>query len=165
MIVLHGLGYHSTLMAPIASAFAQQGIDVLCFDTIGHGRSTGLHHNKLTAAATVPAADHKYEKPDAFVPNKELLVETGWQMVATVLKDESSSRYDANCPVFLYGQSMGGATVLEMMLLHKLFISDELFARVKGIVLEGPAIVLSDVGAFTKVLLGYVLVRKSTIII
>jgi alpha-beta hydrolase superfamily lysophospholipase len=81
-------------------------LDVLAFDQIGHGRSSGVINNKTI--------ETPLQEPDVYFPDYKLLYKIGWLFVQALLKQEEA-RYN-KLPVFLFGKSMGGGTILHMLL-------------------------------------------------
>lgn len=89
VLLIHGLGEHSSRYAHLAEFLTSKGIALLANDRIGHGKSKG-------ARGHVP----KYD-----------------QLLNDIVKlhSEATRKY-APAPVFLYGHSMGAGIVLNYLL-------------------------------------------------
>ncbi len=89
VLLIHGLGEHSSRYAHLAEFLCAKGIALLANDRIGHGKSKG-------ARGHVP----KYT-----------------QLLDDIVKLHSeATRKFGSIPVFLYGHSMGGGLVLNYLL-------------------------------------------------
>ena len=92
ILLIHGLGEHSSRYEHVAEFFTHYGFGVLSCDRSGHGKSGG----KLGHIA-------KYE-----------------EVFDDIVKLHSeASRKHSQLPVFLYGHSMGGGIVIDYMLNKK----------------------------------------------
>ncbi|MEO8165561.1 MAG: lysophospholipase, partial [Betaproteobacteria bacterium] len=87
--IVHGLGEHSSRYALFAERFAQAGLRVVAFDQRGHGRTSG-------------------KRGDA--PSYEVLLDD----VEALLAEMKAG--NASLPQFLFGQSFGGALVVNFAL-------------------------------------------------
>lgn len=91
VLIIHGLGEHSSRYEHVAAFFAKQGIATLSNDRVGHGKSGGKRGHVAKYAYLLDDIDQ--------------------------LQKEAAARYPG-APVFLYGHSMGGAIVLNYLLQH-----------------------------------------------
>ncbi|HBH47128.1 MAG TPA: lysophospholipase [Bacteroidales bacterium] len=91
ILLVHGLGEHSSRYAKWASKLVEEGISVLSFDFRGHGQTPGK-----------PGQISDYHK---LLNDVDLLIEKG--------KDEFK-----NQQLFLYGHSMGGNLVANYAIMH-----------------------------------------------
>ncbi|MCC6148431.1 MAG: lysophospholipase [Anaerolineaceae bacterium] len=85
VVLVHGLGEHSSRYQHVAEFFNQNLFSVIAFDLPGHGKSSGKRGH---------------------IPSYE----NAMDIIAHFIK-EAHSRF-AGLPVFLYGHSMGGGLVL-----------------------------------------------------
>jgi alpha-beta hydrolase superfamily lysophospholipase len=88
IILIHGVGEHSSRYAHMAEFYCDHQIQVFAFDLRGHGRSADREDNSHT--------DHFLGYIEEFKKN-----------IKVALDDK---------PVFLYGHSMGGMIVLSYVL-------------------------------------------------
>ena len=89
ILLIHGMGEHSSRYQHVAEFFNKQGIAVMANDRVGHGKSKGKRGH-------VP----KYD-----------------QLLDDIVKLHSeATRKHGGVPVFLYGHSMGGGIVLQYLL-------------------------------------------------
>ncbi|XP_065829251.1 monoglyceride lipase-like isoform X2 [Oscarella lobularis] len=107
LCIVHGIGEHVDRFAVLAEAFAEKSFLVFGQDLVGHGRSEGIR---------VDVDDFHYYDQDVLLQINEVRKE------------------HPNIPLFLFGQSMGGAVALVTALNNP-----ELFA---GVVLIAPAILI-----------------------
>lgn len=91
MLLIHGLGEHSSRYAHVAEYFTHHGLGILTCDRVGHGRSGGKRGH---------VKKYHYLFDDI-----------------QKLHSEATRRYPKT-PVFLYGHSMGGGLVLDYLLQH-----------------------------------------------
>ena len=91
LLILHGLGEHSSRYAHMAEFFTHYGIGILANDREGHGRSGGKRGH-------VKKYHHLFDDIQK-------------------LHAEATRRYP-KVPVFLYGHSMGGGLVLDYLVQH-----------------------------------------------
>ena len=92
VVIVHGMGEHSSRYHDIAQLLNDNHYSVVAFDHFGHGKTTGKRgHN----------------------PNFEAVLES----VKIVI--EKAKKQFPKKPVFLYGQSMGGNVVLNYALRRK----------------------------------------------
>ena len=92
ILLIHGLGEHSTRYQHVAEFFTHHGIAILTCDRIGHGKSAGKRgHVKR----------YEYVFDDIVKLHSE------------------ASRRCPSVPVFLYGHSMGGGIVIDYLLNKK----------------------------------------------
>lgn len=96
ILLIHGLGEHSSRYDNWSKMFAKEGISVLTFDLRGHGKTPGK-----------PADTYDYNK---FLEDIDLLVEHGKEM----FKDK---------PLFLYGHSFGGNLTVNYAISRQLDIN------------------------------------------
>jgi alpha-beta hydrolase superfamily lysophospholipase len=92
VLLVHGLGEHSSRYAHVGEYFTNAGIDLAGFDLLGHGKTDGQRGH-------ADSYDQYCTEIDFFL-------------------DELISR-DPFTPVFLYGHSMGGLIVLYYSLFKK----------------------------------------------
>lgn len=92
VLLLHGLGEHSSRYEHVAEFFTHHGFAVLACDRSGHGKSGGSRGH---------IAKYEYVFDDI-----------------VKLHSQATSKYP-NIPVFLYGHSMGGGIVLDYLLNKK----------------------------------------------
>ena len=85
ILIVHGLGEHSSRYQHMAQFFNSQQYSVYSFDQRGHGKSSG---------------------PRGDIPSYKVAGDDIDQLIKTVQKDYPS------IPIFLYGHSLGGAIVL-----------------------------------------------------
>ena len=89
IVLVHGMGEHSSRYYHVAKHFNEHGFSVVAFDHFGHGRTKGKRgHN--------PGYDYVLQS-------------------VTKLIDKAKELFK-NEPVFLYGHSMGGNTVINYVL-------------------------------------------------
>ncbi|XP_047313351.1 caffeoylshikimate esterase [Impatiens glandulifera] len=113
ILMLHGYGNDISWTFQSSPIFlAQKGFASFALDLEGHGRSGGLK---------------------AFVPNVDLVIDDCLSYVSCIMKQNPQLN---NLPVFLYGESMGGAICL---LIH--FRKPSFFA---GAILIAPMCKISD---------------------
>lgn len=91
LLLIHGLGEHSSRYQHVAEYFTYKGIGILSCDRVGHGRSGGKRGH-------VKKYQHLFDDIEK-------------------LHAEATRRYP-KVPVFLYGHSMGGGLVLDYLLAH-----------------------------------------------
>lgn len=116
------------MLGSLANFFKQFNVDVASYDTIGHGRSTGLTNNTFptTTQSTLSA-------PDCYIPDYQTLVKVGQEFLQFIANKQ---RYQ-NVPIFLYGKSMGGGTILHLMTQQ-----DKLSCKIAGVMLEAPLVTI-----------------------
>lgn len=85
VIIVHGLGEHSSRYNHMAKFFNEKNIVVYSFDHCGHGRSSGVRGD-------IPSYDHACNEINYLI--------------------EVAQKEFPLTPVFLYGHSLGGAIVL-----------------------------------------------------
>jgi alpha-beta hydrolase superfamily lysophospholipase len=90
VVLVHGLGEHSSRYQHVADFLNSAGYAVTAFDLRGHGRSTGVR------------GDCSYDQTADDIQH---------------FLDQASARF-ADLPLFLYGHSLGGALVLYYGLTH-----------------------------------------------
>lgn len=96
ILLVHGLGEHSSRYAHWAGRFVNEGISVLTFDCRGHGQTPGK-----------PGQIADYTK---LIDDVQLLVDNG-------IKEFK------NIPLFLYGHSMGGNFVANYVISNSVNLS------------------------------------------
>ncbi len=89
ILLIHGLGEHSSRYDHVAEFFTQKGIAVLSCDRVGHGKSGGKRGHVSKYA-------HFYDDIEKL--------------------HTEATRRQAGIPIFLYGHSMGGGLVLDYLL-------------------------------------------------
>lgn len=92
IILVHGLGEHCGRYKHVAEFYNNNGITVLSFDHIGHGKSEGIRGHELSYDSTCDDIQ--------------------------MLMDTAKTEYPG-LPIFLYGHSLGAAQVLYMILSRK----------------------------------------------
>lgn len=92
LLLIHGLGEHSSRYQHVAEYFTHKGIGILTCDRVGHGKSGGKR-------------GHTAKYAHLFDDIEKLHAE--------------ATRRQAGVPVFLYGHSMGGGLVLDYLLNKK----------------------------------------------
>eukprot|EP01080_Neovahlkampfia_damariscottae_P001721 gene1721-490_t len=116
LFILHGLTNCSDLKAPVANVFKKANFEVFAFDQIGHGKTFG--------------------GKDLCIADFNEFHQTSWSFINGVMKENPSLE---GLPVYLIGESMGGAIILEMML-NKPFFHPE----ITGILLMAAAIDVTE---------------------
>ncbi len=86
VVIVHGVGEHSSRYDHIAKAFNAKGFNVFSYDQRGHGRSEG---------------------PKGHTPSIEILMD---DIVLAIQK--AQEQFGEELPVFLYGHSLGALEVL-----------------------------------------------------
>ncbi len=92
ILLIHGLGEHSSRYEHVAEFFTHHGFAILTCDRSGHGKSGGKRGH---------IAKYEYVYDDIVKLHSE------------------ASRRHSTVPVFLYGHSMGGGIVLDYLLQKK----------------------------------------------
>ncbi len=92
ILLVHGLGEHSSRYAGWAARFNERGVAVRAFDLPGHGLSEGRR-------GVIPFPEKVYDTVDAILGS---------------IRDEFPG-----VPVFLYGHSLGGGIVLNYLVRRK----------------------------------------------
>jgi acylglycerol lipase len=108
--LFHGFGDHSSSQSSISSKFTDAGYAVVTLDHEGHGKSDGLH---------------------AHVTDLKLLAADAADVVLDEMRHQAAF---ANKPLFLFGESMGGAIAFHVS------TSDKLKDYLKGIILSAPMV-------------------------
>lgn len=103
VIIVHGLGEHSGKYVHVGDYFYNKGYNVYCCDLIGHGKSHGVR--------TYVKSIKEYCK------SIDLMI----------------NRVNNDKPLFIFGHSMGGLTVIN-------YSVQEENPRVKGVILSSPYI-------------------------
>lgn len=114
VFLFHGLGNCAALQATVANPLRKENFEVFAFDQIAHGKSYGGGQLLI------------YSYKD--------LYEIGWSFIEKMY--EKFSEKFKELPLFLAGTSLGGATIIEMMLNQK---NKDL--KVSGVILIAPAII------------------------
>ncbi len=117
--LLHGLGEHSSRYTHVAVAFNQAGYAVMSYDQRGHGKT--------------PGARGHVNSYDMLLDDAELL-----------LKD--AARRFPESPIFLYGHSLGGGLVLNLVLQRN--------PSITGVIATAPSLRLAFEPPAVKVFLG-----------
>mgnify|MGYP001074965513 CR=1 FL=1 len=86
VLLLHGMGEHSSRYAHVGQAFSQAGFHLFTFDRRGHGRSEGLR---------------------GYTPSGQQLMDD-----ITLNLDHARSVTGSAMPAFIYGHSQGGVEAL-----------------------------------------------------
>ncbi|MFK7796595.1 MAG: lysophospholipase [Aureispira sp.] len=92
IVLVHGLGEHSSRYEHVATYFAAKGVGIITCDHAGHGKSGGKRGHVAKYAYLYDEIEKLYA--------------------------EATRRY-SSVPVFLYGHSMGGGLVLDYILNKK----------------------------------------------
>jgi len=104
LFMQHGYTFHSKYFQPFAEKLCEQGIKVLAMDLVGHGQSDSV--NQLRGYVH---SFHQYVQDLAsFVQEYQLKAE---------------KNYGQCPPVFLYGESMGGTIIMEIVRTYNLNLS------------------------------------------
>jgi alpha-beta hydrolase superfamily lysophospholipase len=90
--LVHGLGEHSGRYAHVVDSFCRKKFAVVAFDLRGHGQSEG---------------------PRGHAPKYDLLISDIFQGL------EKAKQAHPELPVFIYGHSLGGNLILQMVLKHQ----------------------------------------------
>jgi alpha-beta hydrolase superfamily lysophospholipase len=93
ILLVHGLGEHSSRYDHWASQFAENGFSVLSFDIRGHGKTPGI-----------PAKTPNYK---VLLDDIELLIQKGLELCK-------------GKPLYLYGHSFGGNLIINYVISRKL---------------------------------------------
>lgn len=125
VVLVHGMGEHSTRYANfVVPKLVENNFSVVTFDMFGHGKTSGKRgHN----------------------PSFEAVLES----VATVIK--KAKELFPNKPIFLYGHSMGGNTVINYVLRKN--------TDLKGVVATSPFLQLAFQPPKIKLALGKLLLK------
>ncbi|WP_254712478.1 alpha/beta fold hydrolase [Polaribacter pectinis] len=89
VVLVHGMGEHSTRYVHVAKELTSNNISVIAFDHFGHGKTEGKRGHNPNFNAVLESVTTVIHKAKELFPNK---------------------------PVFLYGHSMGGEMWLLIML-------------------------------------------------
>jgi len=89
VVLVHGKGEHSGRYRHVAESFAADGMAVLAFDQLGHGRTEGKRGHADSYEELMDGIDR--------------------------LLEEANARYPGT-PIFLYGHSMGGNIMINYVL-------------------------------------------------
>lgn len=92
VVLAHGMGEHSNRYTHVAQKFTDNGFAVVAFDHFGHGKTGGKRGHNPNFEAVLESVEKVIEKAKSFFPNK---------------------------PIFLYGHSMGGNTIVNYVLRKK----------------------------------------------
>jgi len=85
VVLVHGMGEHSGRYKHVAKKMTENDFSVVAFDHFGHGKTTGKRGHNPSFEAVLESVSKTIEKAKEFFPN---------------------------VPIFLYGHSMGGNTVI-----------------------------------------------------
>jgi alpha-beta hydrolase superfamily lysophospholipase len=138
VVLFHGLGTSSSLLAPVANTLRQLPVDIFAFDMFGHGRSEGIWNT--TNAEEGGSTPHEIA-PDCYIPDYRLLYSVAWRFLYQVVHTKHEKRLK-DLPIFLYGHGLGGSIIVSMLLNQH--AENPVCKRVKGVVLENAAIHLYD---------------------
>jgi acylglycerol lipase len=114
VVIFHGLGNCSALQTQVANPLAENNYEVVAFDQIGHGKSF------------LGGTCEFYNYKD--------LYELSWSFLDEFIKTNEILN---GLPIFLYGQSMGGGTILEMLLHPPLGLKH----KITGVAICAPAVI------------------------
>jgi len=113
LLMQHGYTFHSAYFQPFASKLCEQGIEVLAMDLVGHGKSDSVNQVR----GYVHSFNQYVQDLANFVKEYQLKAE---------------KNYGKCPPIFLYGESMGGTIVMEVVRTDNLNLS--------GLILLAPVI-------------------------
>jgi len=85
VVLVHGMGEHSGRYKHVAKKMTENDFSVVAFDHFGHGKTNGKRGHNPSFEAVLESVSKTIEKAKEFFPN---------------------------VPIFLYGHSMGGNTVI-----------------------------------------------------
>ncbi|WP_298782105.1 alpha/beta hydrolase [uncultured Polaribacter sp.] len=108
VVLVHGMGEHSTRYVHVAQKLTKNNFSVVAFDHFGHGKTLGKRGHNPNFGAVLESVSKTIEKAKELFPNK---------------------------PVFLYGHSMGGNTVINYSIRKK--------HNLKGIIATSPFLKLA----------------------
>ena len=89
VVLSHGMGEHSNRYKHVAQKLTDNGFAVVAFDHFGHGKTGGKRGHNPSFEAVLESVAKVIEKAKSIFPNK---------------------------PIFLYGHSMGGNTIVNYVL-------------------------------------------------
>ncbi len=92
VVLVHGMGEHSGRYNHVAKKLTENDFSVVAFDHFGHGKTTGKRGHNPSFDAVLESVSKTIEKAKERFPNK---------------------------PIFLYGHSMGGNTVINYAIRKK----------------------------------------------
>ena len=92
VVLAHGMGEHSNRYKHVAKKLTEHGYAVVAFDHFGHGKTGGKRGHNPSFDAVLESVEKVIEKAKALYPKK---------------------------PIFLYGHSMGGNTIVNYVLRKK----------------------------------------------
>jgi len=122
VVLAHGMGEHSGRYKHVAKKLNEHDFSVVAFDHFGHGKTTGKRGHNPSFEAVLESIAVTVEKARAFFPNT---------------------------PVFLYGHSMGGNTVINYALKKT--------THIQGIIATSPFLKLAFEPPKIKLAIGKVL--------
>ena len=122
VVLAHGMGEHSGRYKHVAKKLNEHDFSVVAFDHFGHGKTTGKRGHNPSFEAVLESIGVTIEKARAFFPNT---------------------------PVFLYGHSMGGNTVINYALKKT--------THIQGIIATSPFLKLAFEPPKIKLVIGKVL--------
>jgi len=108
IVLVHGMGEHSGRYKHVAKKLNENDFSVVAFDHFGHGKTTGKRGHNPSFEAVLESVSKTIEKAKALFPDT---------------------------PIFLYGHSMGGNTVINYALKKK--------HDLKGIIATSPFLKLA----------------------
>ena len=108
IVLVHGMGEHSGRYKHVAKKLNENDFSVVAFDHFGHGKTTGKRGHNPSFEAVLESVSKTIEKAKALFPD---------------------------APIFLYGHSMGGNTVINYALKKK--------HDLKGIIATSPFLKLA----------------------
>ena len=120
--LVHGMGEHSGRYQHVAKKLTDDHFSVIAFDHFGHGKTTGKRGHNPSFDAVLESVSKTIEKAQELFPNK---------------------------PIFLYGHSMGGNTVINYALRKSTTIT--------GIIATSPFLKLAFVPPRIKLAVGKLL--------
>lgn len=122
VVLVHGMGEHSGRYQHVAKKLTDHDFSVVAFDHFGHGKTAGKRGHNPSFDAVLESVSKTIEKAKEMFPNK---------------------------PVFLYGHSMGGNTVINYVLRKP--------TTLKGVIATSPFLKLAFVPPKIKLAVGKLL--------
>ena len=139
VFMFHGAGSTSEFIAPLANHLREQNLEVFAMDQVAHGNTTYIKKKSNSETTRLQeATEEKIIVPDNLVGNFMHFRDTIWYFIRSKLLEHDSRLRDL--PVFIWGESMGGATVLTSLIDYNGYEDER--KRIVGAILSAPAITL-----------------------